>query len=546
VTAAKEGQRACLLEPTDLAGGQINNIPALDFQPENGCKPFNVSGASADTFSVNMPRDFNALLLALPPPNCRTCWVSQYCFLPTTLAAGGLAQLIASAGPSLRIFYETVPVSANVSAAQGGTASQTRRLRAITAVQRRAKAGAPCGGYAERLSASLPQWYTTAETPAFEKETLTFVSDTWVDASYNGELLALSGAPYLQGADERYDGDVSGTGNDTLGQSFTMTYHIHMLAEPAPPPPPYPPMDPGWHPDPFRPSPAIHTPTNMLSWEELWPRRRSFNTAAAAAADGGGGGPTPPLGMDPPPVNNVSAGDVHLAAWPDFYYGYVFASKEEAARRVAAGAWDGGYSLASIEGAERYSHGAYVNYSTHREVPTRWRGHMSLNSSAMGTCTGLAKMPYIRDGRRSIGLDGFIMDINYTKGDGRAAADRVALAGHGFDIWGHRMIPYEELYPAYMKEGGSTGNIYIPLRALTNARVENLLVSGLAMAQSFMINSAVRMHPQEFSNGVGVGAAAAQMASARVRSTGELLRAPGQLAALQQRVRDHAPLQWST
>ena len=47
VTAAKEGAQACLLEPTDMPGGQMtsNGIPALDFSYENGCKPFNVSGA---------------------------------------------------------------------------------------------------------------------------------------------------------------------------------------------------------------------------------------------------------------------------------------------------------------------------------------------------------------------------------------------------------------------------------------------------------------------------------------------------------------------
>jgi hypothetical protein len=40
----------------------------------------------------------------------------------------------------------------------------------------------------------------------------------------------LSGAPYLQGIDEEFDGDVRGAsqavGNDTIGQSFTMTYQV--------------------------------------------------------------------------------------------------------------------------------------------------------------------------------------------------------------------------------------------------------------------------------------------------------------------------------
>ena len=40
VTAAKEGADVCLLEPTDMLGGQMtaNGVPALDFSPED-CKP---------------------------------------------------------------------------------------------------------------------------------------------------------------------------------------------------------------------------------------------------------------------------------------------------------------------------------------------------------------------------------------------------------------------------------------------------------------------------------------------------------------------------
>ena len=40
VTAAKEGAEVCLLEPTDMLGGQMtaNGVPALDFSPED-CQP---------------------------------------------------------------------------------------------------------------------------------------------------------------------------------------------------------------------------------------------------------------------------------------------------------------------------------------------------------------------------------------------------------------------------------------------------------------------------------------------------------------------------
>ena len=93
VTAAKEGASTCLLEPTDMLGGQLtaNGIPALDFSPEQ-CypdTPFNTS-ALPKTMDANMPRDLPPLLRSIHPvPGFRsTCWVSCYCFLPTALADG--------------------------------------------------------------------------------------------------------------------------------------------------------------------------------------------------------------------------------------------------------------------------------------------------------------------------------------------------------------------------------------------------------------------------------------------------------------------------
>jgi hypothetical protein len=40
----------------------------------------------------------------------------------------------------------------------------------------------------------------------------------FMDASEWGELMALTDAPYLQGINEKFDGDTSGNGNDTCGR----------------------------------------------------------------------------------------------------------------------------------------------------------------------------------------------------------------------------------------------------------------------------------------------------------------------------------------
>eukprot|EP01047_Picozoa_sp_COSAG01_P087339 COSAG01_NODE_20058_length_973_cov_2.066362_1_plen_70_part_10 len=44
----------------------------------------------------------------------------------------------------------------------------------------------------------MPDWYSPSPSPVFHKKSLTFVAGTWLDTSYNGELLVLSGAPHLQ------------------------------------------------------------------------------------------------------------------------------------------------------------------------------------------------------------------------------------------------------------------------------------------------------------------------------------------------------------
>jgi hypothetical protein len=186
-----------------------------------------------------MPHDLPPLLRSIhPAPGYRaTCWVSCYCFLPTTLADGGIAALVASAGAKLRVFRQTVLIRVDTAPAAG---VQSTKIVSATAVQRTptSKSNSDCPehpGYGAQLSKVLSDWYSPRTSVAFEKTQLKFTARTWLDTSYNGELLVLTGAPYLQGIDEEFDGDVRGAtqavGNDTIGQSFTMTYQVHLYGQ---------------------------------------------------------------------------------------------------------------------------------------------------------------------------------------------------------------------------------------------------------------------------------------------------------------------------
>jgi hypothetical protein len=569
LSAASENASVCLLEPTDWLGGQMTSagVPALDFAPEGYPTAW---GQTDDTLAENMPKSFVELLSKLRCPNFDTCWVSPYCFLPTSILAEVLGPAAAAAAPLLRIFFETVPT--NTSLRADGTT-----ITSVEAVQRTARASTPCGGYDLPPSQTIEDWYVKEDSPRFTKTTLRLSASVFIDASYSGDLLALSGAPFLQGADEKFDGDVSGDiGDGTLGQATIMTLQIAMDAEPVSPP-----ESPSsevpwaeWGSQPFKSADDLYWDKFNLTFPEFWTRRRSYasaftsdpdftSNAIAARRERSHTG-----NFHPPPVNIVSPGDVTLMVWHDYYWSFLWLSKMQTRSQVSKG-WRGGYNIHTLRGAETYAALAYEHFKD--KAPEFYRLRMRRDSTHLGTCTGLAKMPYVRDGRRSIGLGDFTMNLSakaIVHGTPTATAwsDRVGIAKHGLDMWGHRMMPLTDSYPTYIKtvsawcNTGHYTNVstctpgekigcpcvpaFVPFRTLTNAKVRNLVVAGLAMAQSYMVNSALRMHPIEWSTGTSAGVVAAFMKANGIMDTA-LLESEERMMAMQAALRRHVPLEWT-
>ncbi len=57
----------------------------------------------------------------------------------------------------------------------------------------------------------MQDWYEEAPSTRWNKQLLTFKNNgntIFVEATEFGDVLALSSAPYLQGIDERFDGDI--------------------------------------------------------------------------------------------------------------------------------------------------------------------------------------------------------------------------------------------------------------------------------------------------------------------------------------------------
>jgi hypothetical protein len=120
---------------------------------------------------------------------------------------------------------------------------------------------------------------------------------------------------------------------------------------------------------------------------------------------------------------------------------------------------------------------------------------------------------------------------------GTVFPDRIALGAYPADI--HPIAGCD--MPDYCQAAHDTLPFCVPFRALTHRELGNLLVVGKTMAQSFLANSATRLHPIEWSTGTAGGVAAAHMARTG-RSSREALAAIGEL---QQEVKRMTPIDWT-
>jgi hypothetical protein len=87
------------------------------------------------------------------------------------------------------------------------------------------------------------------------------------------------------------------------------------------------------------------------------------------------------------------------------------------------------------------------------------------------------------------------------------------------------------------------GPFYIPYRSLASNNVRNLLTAGKTIAQTYVTNSAYRLHPIEWSSGTAAGTAAALMARDGLDNRGLLTIA--RLRPYQQAVAAQGPIRWA-
>ena len=219
------------------------------------------------------------------------------------------------------------------------------------------------------------------------------------------------------------------------------------------------------------------------TWEKVWTYRRAFAKSLSA---------------------QFSVGDVSLQNWASMdSTRFLFASPNERP-------WRGGLDLAVLRASEQRAL-AFFHWFKDNKGATVAPASLCIDLQQTGTETGLAKMPYLRDGRRSrAGLRGFRLTrramaaqtrFHDTIGIGDYPADAHVVA---FPCDGHNAPP------SYVANR-TMAPFFIPFRALTVEDWPNVLVAGKALSQTWMANTATREHPQEWTTGSAAGVAAAMM-----------------------------------
>jgi hypothetical protein len=540
VTAATAAPNAsvCLADPTDWVGGQMtaSAVSAFDF------------GANASP--AHQSKSFRDLMTALGAPrNPGACWVSEMCYEPVQLLERWVRPALAAL-PNLRVLNRTVVTGVEPCLDAAGASNRT--ICALTMVQRTAKTSGGAAGWSRLLSESLEDWYDPVPSPDFEKASLRLEGSVFIDATEFGDVLVSGAAtalklPVVQGIEEPEE--LSPTTDDQCGQAATLTFYMGIRNRTGDAPQSVPPgsMAQGAAFD-IPMDGEGHLPTPW-AWDDIWLYRRArlgsgdeaTMTRSRCAARHASEQCAPQLG-DLTQQNWGGGNDLDNA--------YPFIPLHAAVEEAKAGRHRGGMNLTALSMLEQRAYGWYHYFKNHwpesNSSSALPGAEIFLDQQATGTKTGLAKMPYLRDTRRSVGLDGFRMA--YTAISHPVDfADTVAIGSYAHDTHGLSICKM----PSYL-EAPAARPYFIPFRALTNSGAENLLVAGKTMATTFSANSATRLHPDEWSSGVAAGAAAALLAAHHsvgdnsFSTTRELLAGEGlvKLRALLNSSAIEQPLDW--
>lgn len=499
LAAAESGLQVVLTEPTDWIGGQVTlqGVSALDehayiesFGGTRSYVSFREGVRAAYRARYGGPE-------AMPdgsPLNPGGGWVSRLCFEPRV---------------GLQVLEEML-------------AAQVAEGRLSILLNHAVLAAEARGG---RISS------VTLSGPASERVTLR--AALYLDATEQGDLLPLAGAPFTSGAEAAADtgephASADGPHPERV-QSFTTCFFV------------------AFHPG------EDHTIPKPRGYE-AWRDNQPF-TLTLRNADGS------------PRRHYMFTGDLPFWTYRRVLDAHLFhtSGAGRAPRRdIALINWDANdYYKETLIGsspaqqarilAESKRLSLSFLYWLQTEAPrdsgTGARGYKGLRllPEVSGTADGLAKAPYIRESRRLLGFRRVVeQDIIQKPGSG-------ARAQHFPDSVGVGWYPIDLHRCAGDPSGGRETRLrfdpslpfQIPLGALLSPAVENLVAAAKNIATTHITNGAYRLHPVEWNIGESAGMLAAYCIAQGV-SPRRVLERPAELRRFQKTLLERGiPLFWA-
>lgn len=527
-----------LTEPTDWLGGQSTSqgVSAIDnawHQPGQAIMAGNPGQYYAADYLhwLDMMRDTSGT--TAPGTGLSrngTCWVSRESFDPRR-GAWALDQMIAQQ-PNIRLLKMTVVKDVDTQPVTDayGSGSEVTGVRLI---QRSAANGYE--PFSKFLSEEMSDWYSEADSADFTKQVFTVSAPAGkklavIDATETGDVIVLSGASYVVGREQTTE-TVAADGtppahNEQYSQATV--YPFCMTGAPSPDPEtdlksPWADFDTY-----FTTQKNGYFSLGTHTWQRVWSYRRLFSPAVGQ-------------------YDTVYPNDVTMQNWypgNDYPYESPYLTKAQLQPQLAD--WQGGMNLPALAGAEKLAIAWYFWLKEKR--PTAFDTHYLHGNdplNMMGTEHGLAKFPYIRCGRRIIGLQNFRLLQRYllpaTEGPGAITSyrfyDSVAIGNYAMDSHftkGSTGVSHNNEKPA---------PFYLPYRALGSSNVRNLLAGCKSFAGTYWTNSAYRLHPIEWAVGSAAGVAGAMM-NRDAHSNLDMLKLEN-LRPMQAKIAENNPIHWA-
>jgi len=506
------GAQTCLIELTPWLGGQISSqgVSAID-ESETMLKGQNFTEGWQSFKNrilqqpVNLPGWTG--VSGLPVSSINSCWVGRLCFPPE---AGAIAsqQFLEEAktySPNSRWAIATAFKGAEFDASG-------RMIEAIYGVRRvpRDPNYIPQG----RLSVELHAWYSWEDDETFDKIPIRLQAPAGktmrvIDATDTGELTGWARIPYRLGSDSWAtlgEPHASDWDNPECTQAFTAPfalaiYHDGGSSKAA--------LD---HVQSFY-NEEEHKEVYSLVGTPMFSGRSFFKYRRMVSTN-----------LSDPFYGDAVPGDIALINWTrgndwNWMNPPLILTKEKLVQTGHYQNWMGGVSPVALRHGENHSLMFARWLMENHSQPSYPLSYLYGAEGPMRTASGLAMVPYIREGRRILGRSAYgqpefmirEQDIRNDMEGRDFSGTAIAVTHYDIDIHGCRYRNWEptgEAVRASVKEH-LVRPIYIPLEALIPQGVDNLLIGGKALAASHIATAAIRVHHGEWHVGAASGAIAA-------------------------------------